>query len=236
MINRKLHNMVRGTARPAAVVAAAIVLSLCVPFPAGAQGRFTGPGWHEITSLKPGKVLDLDGNDQRRILRSPSWGTDSQPWDIRGGFLRGNSTGAVRTRFSKGTTVNFTLPKHSRDAEGQAGLMGTHMPIDAAYDTPTMDTFLGKIEDGNSAAFSTDHANRAGLVFDKWNVHTMTPPMHNARPFPQPQNPRSRAPVSNRCLQQAIPQRWPMAHLRQNLLQFQSSVRAQCFFFGSIDQ
>jgi hypothetical protein len=27
-----------------------------------------------------------------------------------------------------------------------------------------------------------------------------------------------------------------MPHLRQNLLQFQSPVRAECSFFGSIDQ
>ncbi len=66
-----------------AMAAAGIALALCLPYPAGAQGGFNGPGRYEITNLKSGKVLDLDRNDQTSVIQFSSRGTDNQVWDIR---------------------------------------------------------------------------------------------------------------------------------------------------------
>ena len=60
---RQRVNSVCGTGQIAAV-GAAIALALCLPFQAGAQGGFNGPGRYEITNLQSGKVLDLDRKDQ----------------------------------------------------------------------------------------------------------------------------------------------------------------------------
>jgi hypothetical protein len=65
------------------LAAAGIALALCLPYPAGAQGGFNGPGRYEITNLKSGKVLDLDRNDQTSVIQFSSRGTDNQMWDIR---------------------------------------------------------------------------------------------------------------------------------------------------------
>src|SRR5258706_13579628 len=46
------------------------------------QGGFEGPGRYEIANLKSGKVLDLDRNDQTRVIQYSSRGTDNQRWDI----------------------------------------------------------------------------------------------------------------------------------------------------------
>ncbi|MEX2302051.1 MAG: M48 family metalloprotease [Bryobacterales bacterium] len=60
-----------------------MALSLCLPYSAGAQGGFNGPGRYEITNSKSGKVLDLDRNDQTRVMQFSSRGTDNQTWDIQ---------------------------------------------------------------------------------------------------------------------------------------------------------
>ena len=87
-----------------AAFAAAILLTLCLPPQAPAQGGFNGPGRYEITNLKSGKVLDLDRNDQTSVIQFSSRGTDNQVWDVRsagGGFyslrnaMNGNSLEAV---------------------------------------------------------------------------------------------------------------------------------------------
>lgn len=75
--------------RQFAAMAAGIGWALSLPFMAGAQGGFNGPGRYEITNLKSGKVLDLDRNDQTSVIQFSSRGTDNQAWDIRaagGGF------------------------------------------------------------------------------------------------------------------------------------------------------
>jgi hypothetical protein len=94
---------------------AGIVLSLCLPCPAGAQGGFDGPGRYEITNSKSGKVLDVDRNDQTRVMQFSSRGTDNQAWEIRavgGGLyslrsvMNGNALEAVGN--SNSTPVRAT--------------------------------------------------------------------------------------------------------------------------------
>ena len=89
-----------------AALAAGIILSLCVPFQAMAQGGFNGPGRYQISNVKSGKVLDLDRNDQTSVIQFSSRGTDNQVWDVReagGGFyslrngMNGNALEAVGT-------------------------------------------------------------------------------------------------------------------------------------------
>jgi len=96
---------VRRTRRFAAVLAG-VGWALSLPFTAGAQGGFNGPGRYEITNLKSGKVLDLDRNDQTSVIQFSSRGTNNQAWDIRaagGGFyslrnvMNGNALEAVGT-------------------------------------------------------------------------------------------------------------------------------------------
>lgn len=111
MISRgKFQDAVRSTGPSVAVAAAGIVLALCLPYQAGAQGGFNGPGRYEITNLKSGKVLDLDRNDQTSVIQWSSRGTDNQVWEIRsagGGFYslrnvrNGNALEAVGTSNSK---------------------------------------------------------------------------------------------------------------------------------------
>jgi hypothetical protein len=112
--SRRFHDAIRRTGRSAAVVAA-IALTLCLPYYAGAQGGFSGPGRYEITNSKSGKVLDLDRNDQTRVMQFSSRGTDNQAWEIRaagGGFyslrsaMNGNALEAVGT--SNSTPVRAT--------------------------------------------------------------------------------------------------------------------------------
>ena len=105
------------TSRSVLLAAAGMAGALCLPFQAGAQGGFNGPGRYEITNSQSGKVLDLDRNDQTSVIQFSSRGTDNQMWDIEsagGGFytLRntmngnaletpgtGNSTPVRATRF-----------------------------------------------------------------------------------------------------------------------------------------
>jgi hypothetical protein len=109
MIKRNFENLVRRTARAAAVATAAITLLLYLPAQASAQGGFTGAGRYEITNRNSGKVLDLDRNDPAKVLQSSSRGTDNQAWEIRSAgdnyyFLQnvvnGNALEAAGTRNS----------------------------------------------------------------------------------------------------------------------------------------
>ncbi len=111
----KFDDKVRRTGPSAAVVAAGMVLALCLPYKASAQGGFNGPGRYEITNLKSGKVIDLDRNDQTSVIQFSSRGTDNQVWEIQaagGGFyslrnaMNGNALEAVGT--SNSTPVRAT--------------------------------------------------------------------------------------------------------------------------------
>ena len=112
--SRKFHDAIRRTGQSVAVVAG-IVLALCLPYQAGAQGGFSGPGRYEITNSKSGKVLDLDRNDQTSVMQFSSRGSDNQAWEVRaagGGFyslrnvMNGNALEAVGT--SNSTPVRAT--------------------------------------------------------------------------------------------------------------------------------
>lgn len=100
----KFDSSVFRTRRSLAFIAVGILGVLCLPYQAGAQGGFNGPGRYEITNLKSGKVLDLDRNDQTSVIQFSSRGTDNQVWDIRaagGGFyslrngMNGNALGTA---------------------------------------------------------------------------------------------------------------------------------------------
>ena len=106
--NRKFHDLVLKTG-PSAAVVAGIVWALCLPYQAGAQGGFNGPGRYEVINVKSGKALDLDRNDQTSVTQFASRGTGDQVWEIRpagSGFyyllhtMNGNALEAVGTRNS----------------------------------------------------------------------------------------------------------------------------------------
>jgi beta-barrel assembly-enhancing protease len=106
--SRKFHDSVLKTG-PSVAVVAGIVWALCLPYQAGAQGGFNGPGRYEIINVKSGKVLDLDRNDQTSVIQFSPRGTDNQAWEIQaagGGFyslrnvMNGNALEAVGTRNS----------------------------------------------------------------------------------------------------------------------------------------
>lgn len=82
MGSSKLLSSVFGTRRFAAV-AAGLALGLCLPYQAGAQGGFNGPGRYQITNVKSGKVIDLDRNDKTSVIQFASKGTDNQVWEIQ---------------------------------------------------------------------------------------------------------------------------------------------------------
>jgi len=122
MIGSRLGKSVCTPRRFSALVAG-IVCALCLPYEAGAQGGFNGPGRYEITNLKSGKVLDMDRNDQTSVIQFSSRGTDNQAWDIRaagGGFyflrnvMNGKALEAVGT--SNSTPVRAT-PFDSRSGQ-----------------------------------------------------------------------------------------------------------------------
>ncbi len=71
----------RATKFPAFVLALACVLSF--PAEVGAQGGFGGLGRYQITNVKSGKVLVLDGNDQSKVVQLSAKGTDNEVWEIR---------------------------------------------------------------------------------------------------------------------------------------------------------
>jgi hypothetical protein len=62
---------------------AAVIGCAVLSWPLLAQGGFDGPGVYEIASIKSGKVLDLDRNDQTTVIQFSSRGTDNQIWEIR---------------------------------------------------------------------------------------------------------------------------------------------------------
>ena len=119
MIRSSKHNdSVRRMGPAVAMVAAAIVLALCLPYRASAQGGFSGPGQYEITNTRSGMVLEIDRNDQSSVMQSASRGTNSQVWEVRdadSGFYylqnivngyalesvgTGNGARAIATRFN----------------------------------------------------------------------------------------------------------------------------------------
>jgi hypothetical protein len=115
MSSRKFDDAVGRMWPSVAAVATGMVLALCLPYEARAQGGFNGPGRYEITNLKSGKVLDLDRNDQTSVIQFSSRGTDNQTWEIRSasaGFyslrntMNGNALEAVGT--SNSTPVRAT--------------------------------------------------------------------------------------------------------------------------------
>jgi beta-barrel assembly-enhancing protease len=94
---------------PNVAAAAGVLLTLCLPPQAVAQGGFDGPGRYEIVNVKSGKVLDLDRNDQTSVIQFSTRGADNQVWEIRaagGSFyslrnaMNGNALEAVGTRNS----------------------------------------------------------------------------------------------------------------------------------------
>ena len=129
-------------------------MSFCAfRFRRGAQGGFNGPGRYQITNLKSGKVLDLDRNDQSKVLQFSSRGTDNQAWDIRtadGKFyfvqsaMNGNALEAVGTR-------NSTPVRAARFD----GLSGQQWRFDAGKDgTAVIVSRLGKTLDISGASTS----------------------------------------------------------------------------------
>src|SRR6185436_1944412 len=83
MISSRFISSVFTTGRSAAVMAIGIAGVLCLPYEAGAQGGFNGPGRYEIANANSGKVLDLNRNDQTSVIQFSSQGTNNQIWDIR---------------------------------------------------------------------------------------------------------------------------------------------------------
>ncbi len=98
-----------------------------------AQGGFNGPGQYQITSVKSGKVLDLDRNDQTTVIQFSSRGTDNQTWEIRpaaGGFfyirngMNGNALDAGGARNSdplRGVPFNGGDAQQWRFDQGKDG-------------------------------------------------------------------------------------------------------------------
>ncbi|MBK9170810.1 MAG: M48 family metalloprotease [Bryobacterales bacterium] len=90
LISQQMHRT-----RRLAIVVAGVLCALGLPYEAGAQGGFNGPGRYEITNLKSGKVIDLDRNDQTTVIQFSSRGTDNQIWEIHpttGGFYSVRNT------------------------------------------------------------------------------------------------------------------------------------------------
>ena len=112
--SRRFQNAVCRAGR-SVTVTSAIVVALFLPYPAGAQGGFNGPGRYEITNSKFGKVFDLDLNDQTRLMQFSWRGTDNQAGEIQaagGGLfslrngMNGNALEAVGN--SNATPVRAT--------------------------------------------------------------------------------------------------------------------------------
>jgi hypothetical protein len=152
--NRKFHGAIRRTGQSVAVVAG-IALALCLPYQAAAQGGFDGPGRYEITNSKSGKVLDLDRNDQTRVMQFSSRGTDNQAWDIQtagGGryslrsVMNGNALEAVGN--SNSTPVRATRfdGRSSQQWRFDAGKDGTALIVSQVG--KTLDIPGGSTSDG----------------------------------------------------------------------------------------
>lgn len=148
---------------PSKLAAATILLALCLPPQAPAQGGFNGPGRYEITNLKSGKVLDLDRNDQTSVIQFSSRGTDNQAWDVRStgaGFyslrntMNGNALEAVgtsnnslvrATRFTGGDSQQW---RFDTGADGNAVLVSRlgktlDVPNGTTQDGAPLQTYQG---------------------------------------------------------------------------------------------
>ncbi len=149
---------------PSLAVVAGIVWALCLPYTAGAQGGFNGPGRYQITNLKSGKVLDLDRNDQTSVIQSYLRGTDSQVWEIRtanSGFyylrntMTGNALEAVGTRNStpvRAAGFSGDSGQQWRFDSGSGGAAHIVSRLGKTLDIPdgaTHDGALVQIYDGN---------------------------------------------------------------------------------------
>jgi hypothetical protein len=115
---------------------------------AWAQGGFNGPGRYEISSVKSGKVLDLDRNDQTTVIQFSSRGTDNQTWEIRpasGGFfylrngMNGYALDAGRARNSeplRGVPFNGGDTQQWRFDQGKDGNVLIISKLGPAIDIP----------------------------------------------------------------------------------------------------
>jgi len=122
----------------AASWAAALVLALCLPYEAAAQGGFDGAGRYEIVNVKSGKVLDLDRNDQTSVIQFGSRGTNNQAWEIRtagNGFyslrnmMNGNALEAAGTRNSTPVRATVFDGRSSQQWRFETGKDGTALIV-----------------------------------------------------------------------------------------------------------
>ena len=178
---RKFHDLVRKTG-PSAAVVAGIVWALCLPFQAGAQGGFNGPGKYEIANVKSGKVIEVDRSNQTSVIQFSSQGTADQAWEIRSagsGFyylqnaMNGNaletagtrnSTPVRATRFSGGYSQQWRFEKGQDGSALIVSQMGKTLDIpggtgsDGAlvqtYDVngDSNQQFMFRLTSGNSGA------------------------------------------------------------------------------------
>lgn len=121
MSKQQSVNSVHAMSRCAAL-AAGIVLALCFPHQALAQGGFNGPGRYQITNLNSGKVLDLDRNNQTSVIQFSSRGTDNQVWDVRaagGGYY--SLRNAMNGNALEATGTNNSTPVRATRYDGRAG-------------------------------------------------------------------------------------------------------------------
>jgi len=115
---------------------------------AWAQGGFEGPGRYVITSVRSGKVLDLDRNDRTTVLQFSPRGTNNQAWEIRptrGGyfFIRNMMNGYALTVVEErngaplqGTPFNGSEAQMFRFEGGKDGNAVIFSRIGRALDVP----------------------------------------------------------------------------------------------------
>ena len=123
---------------PSVAVVAGIVWALCIPYQAGAQGGFRGPGQYEIANVKSGKVLDLDRNDQTSVFQFPSQGSNNQGWEIRpagSGYyylqntMNGNALEAVGNSNSKAVRASRFTGNSSQQWRFETGKDGNALIV-----------------------------------------------------------------------------------------------------------
>src|SRR5262249_10018261 len=84
------------------------------------------------------------------------------PLAILGGVLGSNSVGGLLAQLGVSFATSSLLLRYSRDAEGQADLMGTQILHDSGYDPRAMVEFFEKIQaqsKGRAIQFLSDHPN-----------------------------------------------------------------------------
>jgi beta-barrel assembly-enhancing protease len=85
------------------------------------------------------------------------------PLTILGGVLGSGSLGSVLAQLGAGFAANSVLLKYSRDAEGQADILGTQILYDSSYDPRAMSQFFEKLqaegESGRPVEFFSSHPN-----------------------------------------------------------------------------